>query len=121
MSIEADDNKSGSHYDWNSLYEGHERAFTDPVLLEAEVIHGFKRGSKELGIPTANLSMDNLGDAGQSLQTGIYYGWARLNGEVYSTVVSVGWNPFYQNTTKTGISEISFCGTIVCINSEPFI
>jgi len=27
--------------------------------MEGKVIHGFRRGSKELGIPTANLPVDN--------------------------------------------------------------
>ena len=58
-------------------------------------------GSKELGIPTANLSMEQLGLKGESLKTGIYYGKALLRGNVYNTVVSVGWNPFYKNVKKT--------------------
>lgn len=86
---------------WNYLYEKEEKSYDVPITLEAEVVHGFKRGSKELGIPTANLSMEELGDAGESLDTGIYYGWAVLPGGVYQTVVSVGWNPFYKNVKKT--------------------
>lgn len=31
-----------------------------PVLLVSPVIHGFGRGSKELGIPTANMDMVRL-------------------------------------------------------------
>lgn len=58
-------------------------------------------GSKELGIPTANLSMEDLGTVGDSLETGIYYGWACLKGTLYKTVVSVGWNPFYKNIKRT--------------------
>jgi riboflavin kinase len=93
---------TGEKYSWSSLYENQESTFDQPILLNAEVVHGFKRGSKELGIPTANLSMEDLGDSGHNLQTGIYYGWAKLNDAVYPAVVSVGWNPFYHNTTKTG-------------------
>ncbi|KAJ1394675.1 hypothetical protein B484DRAFT_315374, partial [Ochromonadaceae sp. CCMP2298] len=65
------------------------------------VVHGFKRGSKELGIPTANLDMDVLGPRGEGLETGIYYGWSFLRGARHETVVSVGWNPFYKNEKKT--------------------
>jgi riboflavin kinase len=90
-----------NNFDWSELYEGKERSFDKGVYLGATVVHGQKRGSKELGIPTANLGMDELGKIGDSLETGIYYGWARLNGTYYQTVVSVGWNPFYQNTVKT--------------------
>lgn len=45
--------------------------------------------------------MEDLGELGNSLQTGIYYGWAFLKDEVYQTVISVGWNPFYNNVKKT--------------------
>mmetsp|Transcript_6931 Transcript_6931/g.10288 ORF Transcript_6931/g.10288 Transcript_6931/m.10288 type:complete len:157 (+) Transcript_6931:871-1341(+) len=86
--------------DWSHLYKN-EYKFSTPLLLTAKVVHGFKRGSKELGVPTANLSMEDLGSVGQSLETGIYYGWALLNRNLYKAVVSVGWNPFYKNKTKT--------------------
>jgi riboflavin kinase len=89
------------NFDWSELYEGKERLFDKGIYLGATVVHGQKRGSKELGIPTANLGMDELGKVGDSLETGIFFGWARLNGTYYQTVVSVGWNPFYQNTVKT--------------------
>jgi riboflavin kinase len=82
------------------LYTG-EKRFSESIVLTANVVHGFKRGSKELGIPTANLNMEQLGEQGESLETGIYYGWSVLNGVRYETVVSVGWNPFYKNSKKT--------------------
>lgn len=86
--------------DWNHLYIN-EKDYETPVILEAEVVHGFKRGSKELGIPTANLNMEELGSKGDDLQPGIYYGWAYLNGNKYQCVASIGWNPFYHNSKKT--------------------
>jgi riboflavin kinase len=92
---------STTEKDWSHLYEKEEKTFESPVILEAEVVHGFKRGSKDLGIPTANLNMDELGDLGNNLDTGIYYGWAILPSGTYQTVVSVGWNPFYKNIKKT--------------------
>jgi len=43
------------------------------------VIKGFGRGSKELGIPTANIPIEGLSIGGQKeLETGIYFGWAGL-------------------------------------------
>ena len=89
--------------EWSHLYETQEKSFaSSPVHLPCvEVVKGFQRGSKELGIPTANLSMDQLGNLGETLETGIYYGWAVLNGTQYAAVVSVGWNPFYKNVKKT--------------------
>jgi riboflavin kinase len=87
-------------FDWTHLYKD-EKTFSEPIILEAEIVHGFQRGSKELGIPTANLSMEELGAVGESLGTGIYYGMASLHGQRYEAVVSVGWNPFYKNSKKT--------------------
>jgi hypothetical protein len=45
--------------------------------------------------------MEELGHRGHSLSTGIYFGYARLGGNIYETVVSVGWNPYYKNERKT--------------------
>jgi len=89
-----------STFDFTSLYEGSETTFPSPILLQADVVHGFKRGSKELGIPTANLNMDHLGTNGD-LKTGIYFGWCMLRSKPHYTVVSIGWNPFYKNEKKT--------------------
>ncbi len=50
-----------------------------PLRMEGTVISGFGRGSKELGIPTANLPVDAavtpwIADA----RSGVYFGWAAL-------------------------------------------
>ncbi|KAF8879892.1 hypothetical protein CPB84DRAFT_1817371 [Gymnopilus junonius] len=47
--------------------------------MEGKVIRGFGRGSRELGIPTANLPVDDnstpwLAD----VKSGVYFGWASL-------------------------------------------
>jgi riboflavin kinase len=111
--------------DWSSLYEG-EYKLSDPLILEADVVHGFKRGSKELGIPTANLNMEKLGEAGQSLNTGIYYGYAELRGNSYSAVVSIGWNPYYKNERKTVEAHLlvgldDFYGENICVHLFGFL
>jgi FAD synthase len=93
------------------------RALPVRVALAGEVVKGFGRGSKELGIPTANLDADALGDALAALPTGIYLGWASVrvpeiegdggsggdggSARVHKMVMSVGWNPFYKNERKT--------------------
>ena len=88
--------------EWSHLYQGHEKTFPPGDLtLDATVVHGFNRGSKDLGFPTANLDMDQLGDRAKALDAGIYFGTATLKDAVYPTVVSVGWNPFYKNEKKT--------------------
>jgi riboflavin kinase len=48
------------------VFEGYtEEVFPVPMELTGKVVHGFQRGSKELGVPTANLSMDDLGKKGE--------------------------------------------------------
>ncbi|EGD79973.1 hypothetical protein PTSG_13009 [Salpingoeca rosetta] len=45
--------------------------------LEGKVVKGFGRGSKELGIPTANFPEDVVEGLPESMTQGIYYGWAQ--------------------------------------------
>ncbi|RKP36639.1 riboflavin kinase [Dimargaris cristalligena] len=69
-----------------------------PVFLRGPVEHGFGRGSKELGIPTANLPEQAIQTACTHMKPGVYFGWAQVeDGEVYGMVMSVGWNPYYKN------------------------
>lgn len=49
-----------------------------PFRMEGEVISGFGRGSKELGIPTANLPVDDENTWIKNIDSGIYFGWASL-------------------------------------------
>lgn len=80
-----------------------------------KVIHGFGRGSRELGIPTGNLldmlsiykQSANLDDevircVPESMEAGVYAGFAQVNnGPVCKMVMSLGWNPFYKNEKKS--------------------
>lgn len=98
-----------------------------PILCSSKVICGFGRGSSELGIPTANVPVE---EALNKLDTGIYFGWCQLTPEtgkeseyiksevgkeihfnyghklhdrdstVLPMVMSLGWNPFYKNDQK---------------------
>ncbi|ORX61605.1 riboflavin kinase [Hesseltinella vesiculosa] len=75
-----------------------------PFSISGTVVKGFGRGSKELGIPTANLNDDALERLYQGLDLGVYYGWAQvgpLNSTVYPMVMSVGWNPYYKNEKRS--------------------
>ncbi|KAI3658330.1 hypothetical protein MP638_007304 [Amoeboaphelidium occidentale] len=76
-----------------------------PVYLRGEVVKGFGRGSKELGIPTANFHESIADNLSEEIGTGIYFGWASISGfspnGVYPMVMSVGWNPFYKNERKS--------------------
>ena len=88
-----------------------------PIRIISKVVRGFGRGSKELGIPTANISRIDLscscGDW-ENLPTGIYWGFARIGevkedsnnddsviGRVHTAAISIGYNPAYNNTEKT--------------------
>lgn len=63
---------------------------------------GFGRGSKQLGVPTANFPQEVVNQLPEELKTGIYYGWAQVDSSpVFKMVLSVGWNPFYKNTHKS--------------------
>ncbi|KAK4111285.1 riboflavin kinase [Canariomyces notabilis] len=101
-----------------------------PLRMSGKVISGFGRGSKELGIPTANLPVDDARTPWiSSTPSGVYFGWASLqlpsthpdcpptttDGEtnssssssssngwsVYPMVMSIGYNPFYKNTVRS--------------------
>ena len=72
--------------------------------LCGKVIHGFKRGSKLLGCPTANLDPICFKD-GQlptNFEEGVYCGFASINkGTIYKTVLSIGLNPTFQTKERT--------------------
>ncbi|KAM7207432.1 riboflavin kinase [Naviculisporaceae sp. PSN 640] len=95
-----------------------------PYRMEGKVISGFGRGSKELGIPTANLPVD--ADSPSSTTTawitdipsGVYFGWASLSlppthpdyqpsplpdskFQIFPMVMSIGYNPFYKNKVRS--------------------
>jgi riboflavin kinase len=73
-----------------------------PIRLSAKVVEGFGRGGKQLGCPTANLCREELGKKLDELPTGIYCGWATVNGQgPYKAVASIGWNPYFKNEHKT--------------------
>ncbi|TMW65891.1 hypothetical protein Poli38472_003656 [Pythium oligandrum] len=74
----------------------------DTIKLSAKVVEGFGRGGKQLGCPTANLCREDLGTQLEELPTGIYCGWATVNGQgPYKAVASIGWNPYFNNKEKT--------------------
>ncbi|KAM8983687.1 riboflavin kinase-like [Ara ararauna] len=73
-----------------------------PFFCRGEVVKGFGRGSRELGIPTANFSEQVVESFPSDISTGVYYGWACVgNGDVHKMVLSIGWNPFYKNIKRS--------------------
>ncbi|CAK0786998.1 hypothetical protein CVIRNUC_010214 [Coccomyxa viridis] len=74
-----------------------------PWTLKGTVVKGFGRGSKELGIPTANLDSASLQGALAEAVSGVYSGWASIgtSPEAYMTAMSIGWNPYFKNEQRT--------------------
>ncbi|XP_016360759.1 riboflavin kinase isoform X2 [Sinocyclocheilus anshuiensis] len=73
-----------------------------PYFCRGQVVRGFGRGSKDLGIPTANFPESVVDNLPADISTGIYYGWACVdNGDIHKMVMSIGWNPYYKNTKKS--------------------
>lgn len=60
-------------------------------------------GSRELGIPTANLDDASLKSSLGEAVTGIYAGFASIGSSpaVHKTCMSIGFNPVFRNTQKT--------------------
>ncbi|KAL4927398.1 riboflavin kinase [Aspergillus undulatus] len=93
-----------------------------PIRLSGPVIKGFGRGSKELGIPTANIPIDGLEDVlPKDLGVGVYFGVVALDpatgpesekdgkgktnanarAAILPAVLSIGYNPYYKNETRS--------------------
>lgn len=78
-----------------------------PVYLTGTVVHGYGRGSRDLGCPTANIDNKSIDQQlPKNFKFGIYYGWARLirnsgsiskTDELYKMVANVGMCPFFKN------------------------
>jgi riboflavin kinase/FMN adenylyltransferase len=64
-----------------------------PPLLVGEVIHGFGRGSKKLGFPTANLKVEEV----LIPKPGIYAVWVDYQGQRFPGVANLGWNPTFHD------------------------
>ena len=72
---------------WQHFYE-----LPQPITIEGQVVNGFKRGSKELGVPTANIEMtpENI-EITKSLVPGVYAAMGTLDGKDYPWLLaSVG-------------------------------
>lgn len=83
-----------------------------PYFVQGTVVHGFGRGSKELGCPTANLDEETVSKV--NIPTGVYWGLAQLvhlqeasgdspgdANEIWPMICSVGFNPHYGNKSKS--------------------
>jgi riboflavin kinase len=74
-----------------------------PYFATGKVVKGFGRGSKSLGIPTANYEQSVVDQLPEELTKGIYYGWAQVGQSptVHKCCLSIGWNPYFGNIIKS--------------------
>ena len=119
-----------------------------PLQMEGKVIHGYGRGSKNLGIPTANLPVNNkLTPWIADITSGVYFGWASLRFpsssssssddtttstlhsgfSLYPMVMSIMSNQFYNNKERSAEVHVlhefkeDFYGTEVRVLLTGFI
>ncbi|KAG0579302.1 hypothetical protein KC19_4G089300 [Ceratodon purpureus] len=74
-----------------------------PVYASAKVVTGFGRGSKQMGIPTANLNPEELPKEIRDLPKGVYFGWVQvraegLDGGVCKMVMNIGNRPTFTDS-----------------------
>lgn len=51
------------------------------------------------------MSAEGYSDVLSEHPSGVYFGWAGLSNQgVYKMVMSIGWNPYFNNTEKTIVS-----------------
>ena len=83
----------------------------DGIRIKGQIVKGFQRGSRQLGCPTANIEMtpENK-EITTNLIPGIYFATGQFtnsmqefikSSHIYSCVLSIGWNPVYENREKT--------------------
>lgn len=79
-----------------------------PHFVRGKVVKGFGRGSKSLGIPTANYEQSVVDQLPEALTKGIYYGFAQVDqSPVHPCSISLGWNPYFGNQVKSMVRNRS--------------
>jgi riboflavin kinase len=74
-----------------------------PLYATGKVVYGFGRGSKQMGIPTANLNPEDLPQELLALPKGVYYGWAQVRAPGLDTrshmmVMNIGNRPTFADS-----------------------
>jgi len=82
------------------MIRGGDVASVQPILgryffITGIVVRGFRRGH-EIGFPTANLDITRTKILPS---TGIYRGWCERGGQFYRAMISIGYNPTFENKT----------------------
>ena len=77
-------------------------------LLRTIVLHCLTVFRAKLLFLLANFEEDVVEQLPSEFECGIYCGWASVdNGPVYKMVMSIGFNPFYNNTKKAMVCSSS--------------
>ena len=68
----------------------------------------------------ANLSEEVVANLPEELANGVYYGFASVSGgPVYAMVMSVGWNPTYDNKKRSMVRKwFRACVVYMCVRSD---
>lgn len=95
-----------------------------PLAFESTVVTGFGRGSRQLGVPTANMDPAPLAQHLQHMPQGVYFGWAQLDppggwatgdAAVHKMVMNVGRRP----TVNTGACVCVCCSA--CVHGAVYV
>ena len=68
------------------------------LRFRGTVDSGYGRGGKKLGFPTANLPESLFANALENISTGVYFGWAVVEGRdgIHKAAVNVGYSPTFE-------------------------
>lgn len=69
---------------------------------------------------------DNFSDVVSEHTSGVYFGWAGLSTRgIYKMVMSIGWNPYFDNTEKTVVSflfmQLFLCSVLLLLLLTLFV
>jgi riboflavin kinase len=72
------------------------------------------------------LPADNFSDVVSEHTSGVYFGWAGLSTRgIYKMVMSIGWNPYFDNTEKTVVSflfmQLFLCSVLLLLLLTLFV
>ena len=67
------------------------------ILIIGKVAKGYGRGSKKLGVPTANIPYFDKELTENSFQNGVYFGWGKIASDtnIYPVIANIGKSPTF--------------------------
>jgi FAD synthase len=84
-----------------------------PVRLDGPVVRGFGRGSRQMGVPTANIDPEPLAGILEGMPKGVYFGWAclRTSCDKHHTNTLLGEPPRSRHHTANTLANTTTCTT----------